>query len=1071
MDATMTFDQTHVNLVHIVDNDADRGLLDRFRRLGDQEALGQLLERHASTAYRVARRFAGNDADADDVLQEAFISCMASAKHFRGEGSVRSWIVGIVANAHRRRRRALQRRRKHEQRASAAPPSTRSNDHEREQVLTCLQQLPDRYRMPVSMRYIDDLDFLEIASALGSKEKSVRTRVSRGLERMRESLSRRGVVMSVAVAGAALAQTANAAEPAHLSALMHTSLAKGASLPASGLATAAVGGSSLTLKALAALFAVCAIGAGVHVALRTNPPPAAVAEAAPAAQPAGLVARALDQHVSLFIHDSLTEAITRLRGQLPRELRPVFFEVSSRMQWQGPNSVNVTKVAISIADRPLREVFDAICAGNGLRWRTSSVGIFIDRPSQESQRLQLLEAFEKSHGDAVGPAVNALRDCGDLDCLRPLLLALNSDGAKTKVIEESLAKICYNDNGLSFYCDDEEIRAAFLDAWKNRQKPSYFLLWIAGRLRVREVADDCLAIARSGLERQSEGKTFDVVDRMAGGAAEALGMIGEARVVDALVDVAQRSNSGYLRQAAIIALGEIGDPRAVDPLLELMRQPIDWNTPFPSIHELSITALGLIGDERATKPVGDYLLEPVSNEAGVNSVDGRFAKDAAIKALRRIGSAGAIDYLLKCARTGERGRWSGPSPVEELAYCPGSEVEKTLFACLDDPSARGSVPPIPMIAQAIARRTDAKLVDRLKERILLEQAGAPNNPLVPEAIELFRMQGVSATAYANACKSLAMINLASARQALLDTLPPVGGELFLVHIDALARCETAETTAYVLRLVDPGQDPRSRLAAANCLAACGTDGLARLSQLVLADSDDEVRKQAILGCRELAYKNAIPRSTLVSWLEHPDAVIRATTFQVFSYMANQPDQDFNRNRFRMGMMDPEETVRIAAIERLYSPTPLLAGLCSRLAVEDLSVNVRIAAASRLSHITQDMVDSFKADEFLAVVDSLLKAAQSDMDPQARANAAWSLVHILHSNEKAIEKLGTDVNRHRQAIAKLGQEDPDARVRFIVAKVFDSVHAAQVGMSPSDWVEAGQDHSEITKPVPAGADDF
>ena len=68
----------------------DRQLLEAYRCNGDREAMNTLLQQHAPGAYRLALRFAGNAADAEDIVQDAFLNCMAYARSYQGAGSVRS---------------------------------------------------------------------------------------------------------------------------------------------------------------------------------------------------------------------------------------------------------------------------------------------------------------------------------------------------------------------------------------------------------------------------------------------------------------------------------------------------------------------------------------------------------------------------------------------------------------------------------------------------------------------------------------------------------------------------------------------------------------------------------------------------------------------------------------------------------------------------------------------------------------------------------------------------------------------------------------------------------------------
>src|SRR5436190_1166950 len=77
---------------------SEQQLLDRYRRSGDREALNQLLALHLDALYSIAVRLAGNSADAEDILQEALLRCVAAAHRFAGDGALRPWLIGFVVN-------------------------------------------------------------------------------------------------------------------------------------------------------------------------------------------------------------------------------------------------------------------------------------------------------------------------------------------------------------------------------------------------------------------------------------------------------------------------------------------------------------------------------------------------------------------------------------------------------------------------------------------------------------------------------------------------------------------------------------------------------------------------------------------------------------------------------------------------------------------------------------------------------------------------------------------------------------------------------------------------------------
>src|SRR5262245_5394403 len=77
---------------------ADEQLLARFRS-GQREALEELFRRHRQSAYRVAFRLLGHEADALDAVQEGFVKALTHLGSFQGRSSFKTWLLRVVSNA------------------------------------------------------------------------------------------------------------------------------------------------------------------------------------------------------------------------------------------------------------------------------------------------------------------------------------------------------------------------------------------------------------------------------------------------------------------------------------------------------------------------------------------------------------------------------------------------------------------------------------------------------------------------------------------------------------------------------------------------------------------------------------------------------------------------------------------------------------------------------------------------------------------------------------------------------------------------------------------------------------
>ena len=87
----------------------DHGLVERARQ-GDSGAYADLVQKHQKIAFKVAYLITGDGAEAEDVVQDAFVKAYQSLARFRGGHSFRPWLVKIVTNEAKSRRVSARRR-------------------------------------------------------------------------------------------------------------------------------------------------------------------------------------------------------------------------------------------------------------------------------------------------------------------------------------------------------------------------------------------------------------------------------------------------------------------------------------------------------------------------------------------------------------------------------------------------------------------------------------------------------------------------------------------------------------------------------------------------------------------------------------------------------------------------------------------------------------------------------------------------------------------------------------------------------------------------------------------------
>jgi len=171
-------------------------LVDRARS-GDLNAYGQLVERYTTVAFRTAYVITASEEDAKDASQEAFIKAFRALGRFRVGAPFRPWLLQIVANEARNQRRGWTRRSNLSLRVAdqsrdggAAPSPERLVEatEERDQLLRAVNSLRTDDRLVVCCRYFLELSSEETAAVLRWPEGTVKSRLSRALERLRGEL-------------------------------------------------------------------------------------------------------------------------------------------------------------------------------------------------------------------------------------------------------------------------------------------------------------------------------------------------------------------------------------------------------------------------------------------------------------------------------------------------------------------------------------------------------------------------------------------------------------------------------------------------------------------------------------------------------------------------------------------------------------------------------------------------------------------------------------------------------------------------------------------------------------------
>lgn len=170
-------------------------------RSGDREAFAELIQRDTRAVYQAAYRILGRPADAEDATQEAFVAAYRSIGSFRGEGSLRGWLLRIATRI--AFRRLAQRRETADlgtvggslmADASTEPARAVVAAERQRAVRDAIADLPDPYREVVALRFLADLSLAEVAETTGRNLNTVKTHLRRGLERLRPALATEGEI-------------------------------------------------------------------------------------------------------------------------------------------------------------------------------------------------------------------------------------------------------------------------------------------------------------------------------------------------------------------------------------------------------------------------------------------------------------------------------------------------------------------------------------------------------------------------------------------------------------------------------------------------------------------------------------------------------------------------------------------------------------------------------------------------------------------------------------------------------------------------------------------------------------
>src|SRR5262245_28636279 len=171
-------------------------------RSGDEGAFAALVERHSRAVFRLAYRMTGNEEDAEDVVQEAFLKAYRRLGQFEDRANFGSWLYRIAANC------AYDTLRTRARREDKAAPTSEADDDAllavaadgptpdrmmyseeiQHRVRTAMARLSERERAAFVLRHFEQMSTREIGDALGLDEGAAKHSVFRAVRKLREAL-------------------------------------------------------------------------------------------------------------------------------------------------------------------------------------------------------------------------------------------------------------------------------------------------------------------------------------------------------------------------------------------------------------------------------------------------------------------------------------------------------------------------------------------------------------------------------------------------------------------------------------------------------------------------------------------------------------------------------------------------------------------------------------------------------------------------------------------------------------------------------------------------------------------
>ena len=160
---------------------------------GNSIAQFRLYNQYSKAMFNLAYRMTGSREDAEDLLQEAFVECFRNLDSFRFESTFGAWLKSIVIN------RSINHLRKKKinlelfDNIPDVPEESDENEprYDPQTITKCIEELPDGYRIILTLYLLEGYDHSEISQITGITESTSKSQYSRAKEKLRQMLKQR----------------------------------------------------------------------------------------------------------------------------------------------------------------------------------------------------------------------------------------------------------------------------------------------------------------------------------------------------------------------------------------------------------------------------------------------------------------------------------------------------------------------------------------------------------------------------------------------------------------------------------------------------------------------------------------------------------------------------------------------------------------------------------------------------------------------------------------------------------------------------------------------------------------